>query len=253
MKIRLRSLLFRVAGFLALISSVSLAAAAQSGSFSITQNGHPVGTANFLFTGSASGYESESQVHVAMTGLNYALSKTERLDRANHLRHVLLSATVNGSAVNVTGKPDATQFLLNISANGRSTTTRLDEHSAAVFLPDFDPGALETLLALALAQQNHDLWAIIPKQAGTVSPIQLATYPDEHGTLDSKPITVHHLIATIAGMSTDLFSGPNNQLLQAELPQQGFAMVRDRFVLVPPQKPLVPPDPPNQTSGSLPR
>jgi hypothetical protein len=108
-------------------------------------------------------------------------------------------------------------------------------------LPDFDPGALETLLALAVARNNRDLWAIIPKQAGSVTPIQLATYADERGTLNGKPIAVHHLIATIGSAVTDLFTGPENQLLQAELPQPGFALVRKGFVLTPPAKPGAPP------------
>jgi len=52
---------------------------------------------------------------------------------------------------------------------------------------------------------------------------------------------VHHLIATIAGAGTDLFSGPENQLLQAELPQQGFSLVRKGFKLTPPKRPIAPP------------
>ncbi len=214
---------------------------AQAGSFTVSQLGHPVGTAEFRLAQAGAGFDSTSTVRVSMQGLDYALSKTELLDLADHIQHVQLSATVNGSAVNVTGKPDAAQFLLNISANGRSSTTRLAAHSAAVLLPDFDPGALETLLLLAMAQNNGDLWAILPKQAGSVEPVQLATYADERGTLDGKPITVHHLIASIAGTDTDLFSGPENQLLQAELPQQGFSLVRKGFVLPPPKRPIAPP------------
>ena len=169
-----------------------------------------------------------------MEGLEYALSKNEELSAGNLLEHVQLNATVNGEAVNVIAKPDAAQFLLNISASGKSSTTRLASHNGAVFLPDFDPGALETLLALAVVQNNRDLWAILPKEAGSIEPVQLATYSDEDGTLYGKKITVHHLVATIAGTNTDLFSGPENQLLQAELPQQGFALVRKGFVLNPP-------------------
>jgi hypothetical protein len=123
---------------------------------------------------------------------------------------------------------------------------RIDPHPAAVFLPDFDPGALETLLALAVAGNNGDLWAIIPKQSGSqigsIQAIQLATYADEKGTLDGKPVIVHHLVAMIAGAATHLFSGPENQLLQAELPQQGFALVRKGFVLTPPAKAGAAPD-----------
>jgi hypothetical protein len=215
--------------------------AAQSGSFTVSQLGHAVGTAEFHFTTSADGVDSSSTVQISMEGLDYALSKTEVLDEADRIQHVVLSATVNGQAVNVTGKPDASDFLLNISANGRSSTTRLAGHSNAVLLTDFDPGGLQTLLALGERQNNRDLWAILPKQAGSIEPVQLATYADEQGTLDGKPISLHHLIATIAGTDTDLFAGPENQLLQAELPQQGFSLTRKGFVLTPPKRPIAPP------------
>jgi hypothetical protein len=243
-----------VFGFLLLIASLLLLAAArahgQSASFTVSQHGHPVGTASFAFTATPSGYISTSLVRIALQGLDYNLSKTEQLSAANHLRHAQLSATVNNSAVNVTAAPDAAQILVNISANGRSSTIRLAAHSGAVFFPDFDPGALETLLALAVTRNNAGLWAILPKQTtgqdGTVQPasilpIQLATYADQQGTLDGKPVSVHHLVATLAGDTTDLFSGPQNQLLQAELPQEGFALVRNGFVLTPPAKPQAPP------------
>ncbi len=213
---------------------------AQSGDFNVSQNGHPVGTASFQTNPQAAGFDSTSSVSIKMQGLDYALSKTERLDKNEHLMHVLLSGTVNGSAANVIGKPDGAQFLLNISANGHASTSRLDAHETAVFLADFDPGGLETLLTLAAAQGNRELWAIIPRQAGSVQPIQLATYADEQGTLDGKPIPVHHLVATIAGAPTELFADSENHLMQAELPQQGFALVRKGFILAPPKKPVVP-------------
>jgi len=222
-------------------SSESSSVGLESGSFEIAQHGHAVGIASFHFTATSEGYDSTSLVKVSMQGLDYAVSKSERLSSSNQLEHVQLSAIVNGEAVNVIGAPDAAQFLLNISASGRSSTTRLAAHSGAVFLADFDPGALETLLALAVQRNNRDLWVILPKNAGSIEPVQLATYADQKGTLDGKPIPVHHLVATIAGADTDLFSGPENQLLQAELPQNGFALVRKGFVLQPPAKPVSPP------------
>ena len=225
-------------GFLALIAPSVFG---QSGSFVISQHGKPVGTASYNFSAGPQGNDSTSMVRVEMQGLNYSLSKTEVLSAANHLRRAQLSATVNGSAVTVIAAPDGAQMVINISANGHSTATRLTPHSYAVFLPDFDPGALQTLLTLAAANNNRDLWAIIPKGAGTVSPVQLVTYADEQGTLDGNPVAVHHLVATIAGAVTDIFSGPENQLLQAELPQEGFAMARKGFVLTPPAKPGAPP------------
>ncbi len=251
------------AGLLALISAVACSGAAQTpvtphagttapntvavpaltGSFTVSQLGHPVGTAEFRFTRTTAGYDSASTVKVSMKGLDYALSKTEQLDPARHILHEQLSAAVNGSAVNINGKPDAAQFLMNISANGRSSTNKLAGHASAVFLPDFDPGALENLLVLGANQNNRDLWAILPKQAGSVEQVQLATYADEHGTFSGSAVTVHHLVATLAGSETDLFLSPDNHLLQAELPQQGFSLVRKGFVLSPPAKPVAPPQP----------
>jgi hypothetical protein len=241
----------------AAVLALAPAASAQSGSFTIAQHGKPVGTASFNFTAGPAGYDSAAQVSIKMDGLDYTLSKSERLSPADRLRHVQLSAIVNDSAVTVTAAPrpktDATPgLLLNITADGNTVNTRLDAHPGAVFIPDFDPGALETLLTLGVTQNNRDLWAIIPKKAGSIEPIQLATYPDEQGTLDGKPIVVHHLVATIAGSPTDLFSGPENQLLQAELPQKGFALVRKNFVLTPPAKPIAPPAEPAQAVPEAP-
>jgi len=229
--------------FLSLVALLALAPAvrAQSASFIVSQHGKTVGTATVTFTANAQGYDTTSVVRVAMQGLNYNISKTEQLALNNQLKHVQLSATVNGPAVNVVATPDGAQILLKISANGRSATTPLAQHAAAVFLPDFDPGAFDTLLALSVSRNSRDLWAIIPKRAGSIQPVQMATYADEKGTLDGKPIIAHHIVATIGGSRTELFSGPTNQLLQAELPQQGFALIRKGFVLTPPAKPGAPP------------
>ena len=226
-----------------LVSSPSKTSA-ESGSFIVAQRGSTVGSASYKFKSDSDGFDSTSIVRVSMKDLNYDLSKTEQLSAANHLKQVQLSATVNGTAVNITGAPDAAQFLLDISANGKSSTTRLEAHPSAVLLPDFDPGAYETLLAIAAANNNRNLWAIIPKQAGSVVPIKLATYADEKGTIDGKPIDVHHLVATISGYDTQIFSSPRNHLLQVELPFQGFALVRKGFVLTPPAKAGAPPTPP---------
>lgn len=234
---------FPVVGMISLVLVLAVAAIdarAQSGNFEIAQNRQAIGTASYQCTATKDGFDSTSLVKVAMQGLDYALSKNEQLSADNYLRHVIVSAIVNGEAVNVVAMPDAGQFLLTISANGKSTTTRLAAHDGAVFLPDFDAGALQTLLTLAAAQNNRDLWVILPKEAGSIEPVRLATYPDQEGTLDGKPIAVHHLVATIAGGDTDLFSGPENQLLQAELPQEGFALIKKGFQLTPPAKPVVP-------------
>jgi hypothetical protein len=230
-----------LAGVFALLPAMALG---QAGSFDISENRTQVGTASFNVKATPSGYDSTSLVRISTSGLNYELSKTEKLDSSNHLLHVILSGIVNGEAVSVVGRPDAGQILLEISANGRLTTTHLEAHPGAVVLADFDPGALETQLILAAQQNNHDLWAIIPKQSGSIVPVQLAVKADEQGTWEGNPIAVHHLTATVAGQTIELFSGPENQLLQAELSDQGFALVRKGFVLTPPAKPPAAPQEP---------
>jgi hypothetical protein len=224
------------------------AAHAQTGNFQILQLGHKVGTASYNFVSTPEGYDSTSKVQVSMKGLEYAFSKTEKLSVADELRHVQLSATVNQSAVRVEAMPEGGQFVLRISANGKDTTAQVVAHPGAVFMPDFDPGALQTLIDLGVTRNSRDLWAIFPKQSGdqaaTTATVQLATYADQQGTLNGRQIVVHHLVATTAGTSTDLFSGPENQLLQAELPQQGFALIREGFVLTPPAKAGPAPAPP---------
>ncbi len=91
---------------------------------------------------------------------------------------------------------------------------------------------------------------LVHVEAAGEFPVRLVVHllADEHGTLDGKQIDVHHLVATIAGTQTNLFAGPDNQLLQAELPQEGFALVRKGFVLTPPAKAPAPAPEPAQTA-----
>ncbi len=68
-----------------MLTALAPAAAGQSGSFEIAQNGQAVGTASFQFTATKEGYDSTSLVKVTMQGLDYALSKNEQLTPANRL------------------------------------------------------------------------------------------------------------------------------------------------------------------------
>lgn len=227
---------FSLWSFAVLIVLGSAAAEAQTAEWMVSQQGKQVGTVRATAAPSGTGLATTSVINVQMEGLKYALSKTETLSAARALVQAELSAVVNGQAVRMVAKPEAAKLQLTVSANGRRTTTPLALHAGSVLMPDFDAGAWETLLALAAARNNRDVWVVIPKQAGSVLAVTLATHADEKGTLDGKPIAVHHLVATIGGAETQLFVGSQNELLQAELPQPGFALVRKGFVLTPPAK-----------------
>jgi hypothetical protein len=171
------------------------------------------------------------------------------LNAGFHLQQVELKGAVNGTSATVNASPQGQQFAMKINANGSVTNTPLVFHPQAVFLPDFDPGALQVLLNLGAAHNNAGIWALIPKQAGSVAPLRIVTNADMQGTLDGNPIAVHHLTVTHDTSKTELFSSPSNELLQAEWTDEGFAMVRNGFKLTPPARPGAPPPAPAQPAG----
>ena len=213
---------------------------AQSGTFTIAQHGHAVGTATVNVTAAPQGYTTTSVVRVAMQGLNYNLSETQQLTSANAIKHVQLSATVNGSAVTVTAAPDAAQFLLNISANGRSTTTRLAEHGRRL-PPRLRPRRAGNAARPRRSPQQRRSLGHRPQEcrlhrAHPTRHLRRRTgHPRRQAHRRSSPCC-HHRRRGYRPLLR-----PASQLLQAELPQNGFALVRKGFILTPPAKPGAPP------------
>jgi hypothetical protein len=218
-----------------------IAARANAQSYSISQNGKSVGTASLSLKQGAGGLDSTSGAKIDMPGLKYSFSENAMLDGGYHLTKVQLSGSVNGSSATVTTEPQGQQFQMKINANGSVTNTPLAFHPQTVFFADFDPGALQVLLNLGAAHNNRDIWALIPKQTGSVTPLRVATNADMQGTLNGQPIEVHHLTVTYDSDKTEVFSSPRNELLQAEWTDEGFAMVRQGFKLTPSARPSSPP------------
>jgi hypothetical protein len=221
-------------------------------SFTLSQNGTSVGTASLQLKQSASGFELTSGAKVNMQGLDYSFSETGALDSGYHLKSVALNGAVNGSQATVETSGQNQQFVMKIKANGKVTSTPLTFHARAVLMPDFDPGGLQVLLRLGAASNNRDVWALIPKQSGSIAPLRIATNADMQGTLDGKPIEVHHLTVTGDAGKTEVFSSPTNELLQAEWSDEGFALVRNGFVLTPPKRPGAPPPAPSAAPAAQP-
>jgi hypothetical protein len=159
---------------------------------------------------------------------------------------------VNGAKATVDTSKLGAQFLVKIDANGHVTTTPLVMHPHAVFMPDFDPGALQVLLNLGAAYNNANMWALVPKQTGSITAMRIVTNADMQGTLNGKPLTVHHLTMSYDSNKAELFSSPTNELLQAEWTKEGFALVRQGFKLTPPAKPGAPPPAPAQPAQQQP-
>jgi hypothetical protein len=232
-----------------LVSLAGAAAGSQAGlaqSFQVSQNGKSVGTANLLVSKSATGFDVTSAANINMPGLIYKFTENGSLDAGYRLTKVQLNGSVNGSSATVNTSKLGAQFLMKINANSNVTTTPLVMHPNAVFMPDFDPGGLQALLNLGAARNNANMWALVPKQTGSITSMQVVTNADMQGALNGKPLAVHHLTVNYDSSKVEIFSSPANELLQAEWTDEGFAMVRQGFKLTPPAKPGAPPPAPAQ-------
>ena len=161
-----------------------------------------------------------------MPGLKYSFNETAQLDSGYHLVSVKLSGVSEWVECDGECAAAGAAGVMHINANNQVINTPLTMHPNAVFFPDFDPAALQTMLYLGAAQNNRDLWALVPKQTGSVAAIRVVTNADMQGTLNGAPITVHHFTASYGATKAEVFSSPRNELLQAEWTDEGFAMVR---------------------------
>ena len=230
------------------MSGLVVAAAAVAGSaqsFQISQNGQNVGTAGLSVQPAGAGFSSTSWTKIKMPGLDYSFQENQSLDGGYQLKSAQLDGSVNGTKATVSAAPEGQQLAMKINASGKVINTPLAFHPQAVFFPDFDPAALQTVLSLGALRNNRDLWAVIPKQTGSVTALRIATKPDEQGTLNGQQMPIHHYTVTADADTIEIFSNPSNQLMQAEWTEEGFAMVRQGFVLTPPAKPRTAP-PANQ-------
>jgi hypothetical protein len=228
-----------------------MAARANAQSFILSQNGKSVGTASLGVKQTGSGFASTSGAKIDMPGLKYNFTEIATLDGSYRLTSVQLNGSVNGTTAVVSAAPAGQQFVMKI--NGTASTSPLPFHPLTALVPDFDPGGLQAVLNLGAAHNNRDIWALIPKQTGSISALRITTKMDEQGTLDGNAVAVHHFsIASDAGTS-EVYSGPSNQLLQAEWTDEGFALVRQGFKLTPPKRPnAAPPAAPKQPATQQP-
>jgi hypothetical protein len=172
-----------------------------------------------------------SKAKLQLDKTQFAFSREGAATQQLNITKESLSGTVNGSAVlfNVTAVNG--KYSIQISANGKQYSYNLDQHPHTVFLPDFDPAALQVLATEMVT--NTDLWVLVPKQTGLLYPVKLENKPQEKGTLNGQSVPVIHKTATINGEAYDLFTTDAGLLVQVEIAQQGFALIRDGFQLRP--------------------
>jgi len=225
--------------------------------FTIVQasDGKNVGSADYTVTTIPGGYSIASRGELKLSKFSYTFSNTNRLDERLNIVRDDLSGTVNGSPASfqLTSDPSGRQFQVSITAKGNTTTNTFDRHQHTVLLPDLDPAAYGEMAHFAL-EHPPTAWIIIPKQNGILVPAEYDPEPDLGARLDGQPITAHHtrvIVSAENAISVEVYYTNEGKLLEADLPEQNFYVIRDGFRLdqrptyTPPRN-AAPPEQPGQ-------
>jgi hypothetical protein len=167
-----------------------------------------------------------------------------------------ITGTVNGSAVTFKVNADSTgrQFNININAKGKDSQNSVDRHQHLALLPDLDAAGYMLLTRIGLENPAVS-WALIPKETGLLVPTVYQRDASVRGRLNGREMDVEHTTVTVSAqnaISVELYSTPDGQVLEADLPEQNFFVVQDGFQLInrPKYEPPRSPDegaPPPQT------
>lgn len=230
-----------------LVSSATFAQTAQTAltpgtvSYSIEQNGKKLGSASYTIESQPNKFLVTSTGKMSDGKFSYAFSNTQKIDTSLNLITDQLSGVVDGKAVsfNASSDPTGRQFKLDISADGRTQNNAVDRNQNAVLLTDLDPAAYLLLAKVAMRNPSHS-WALIPKENGFLVPVTFSPQPDTQGELDGQSVSVKYVSAEIGGQNAitiQLFYSPEGHLLEADLPQQNFYVIRIGFKLTNRPKP----------------
>jgi len=205
--------------------------------FTITQanDGKNVGSADCTVTAAPGGYQIASHGDLKMPKFTYSFTNENRGDSNLNIVRDQLSGTVNGSQVTfgLSSDPSGRQFQVSIAAKGKTTTNNFDRHQHTALLADLDPAAYTAMAHFALAQAPT-AWIVIPKQTGLLVPAQYNAQPDVKGTFHGQPVDAHHTSVVVSeenGFTVEIYYTSEGALLEADLPEQNFYVIRDDFKL----------------------
>ncbi|MBV8632633.1 MAG: hypothetical protein JOZ83_17025 [Silvibacterium sp.] len=203
-----------------------------------------IGECDYTLQPTPNGYSITSHGKLNLTKFSYSFTNTQLLDSSFNLIRDELSGSVAGSPVSFIAAADSTgrQFAITVSANGSQTQNTLDRHQHLVLLPDLDPAAYLLLTAVVI-QHPPTSWILIPKENGILVPSTITPESSLRGQLNGSQIDALH--ATVAinsenAIDVDLFFTSDGRLLEADLPQQNFTVVRDGFKMTERSAPAAP-------------
>lgn len=241
MRILLPVLLFGLS-IPALAQSVALPAGTSQ--FAITQEGKQVGTTESTINALPSGYAIESHGEMHLGKFSYSFTSQNRLDPSLNLVRDAITGTVNGkqASFDAQSSPDGRNIDIQTHGDGKNETNSVLRHRNLVVLPDFDAAAYVEMVHFAMLRPETS-WVLIPKENGILVPCDYEPQYPVQATRDGAPVSVQHTTVVVSAqnaVSIELYYTQDGTLMEADLPQQNFYVIRNGFHLINRPKSKVP-------------
>lgn len=226
--------------------------------YTILQGDKTVGSSDATVTPAGPGCTITSHGDVHLSKFSYSFTNVQNLDHMLNLVSDKITGTVNSSPVSFTvnADPSGREFHIDVNAKGKDTQNTVDRHQHLALLPDLDPAGYMLLTQIGLENPPVS-WILIPKQDGLLVPSVYNPDASVRGRLDGHEIDMRHMTVTVSAQNSvtvELFYTPDGRLLEADLPEQNFFVVRDGFKLInrpkfaPPRSPEGSALPPQQSA-----
>jgi hypothetical protein len=227
----------------AALLSLALPALAQStvlptgqSQFAITQNGKTLGHTESNIARLSNGYQIESHGEMSLGKFHYSFTSQNRLDPELNVVADSITGTVNGqqASFHAASSTDGRTFIIHTSGGGKNETNTVTRHQNLVVLPDFDAASYVEMVHFAMERPKY-AWILIPKQNGILVPCHYQPQADVRGVWNGTSIIAHHTTVIVSAqnaISVELYYSNNGTLLEADLPEQNFYVIRNGFRLI---------------------
>jgi len=240
---------------LTLTCTAATALAADANSFILTRGGKPVGKASYTLDKTKDGgFHGKSRFEYRMAAAISLNTTTGADNPGNQITEgqysfdykvdaagdFLSGYTQNTTTQTITSfQPDKARTTVTIgesqggSSQSKSLAVPLPDY---LVTPDYDPSAIQVFLSTALAHPHPDgkYTLVIPGSGRSLTSfIYVALKPaaDASGTLDGKTVTLkHYQLQFYKGMG-DLYTDPDGNLMQADIPTLSASYIRVKFSL----------------------
>ena len=150
--------------------------------------------------------------------------------------HDQLSGTVNGAQVtfHLSSDPAGRQFQISVDSQRQNDYQHLRSPPKHTLCCPTSTRPPIPRWSISRSRSPQTTWIVIPKQNGLLVPAQYTPQPDLNATFHGQPVDVHHASVIVSeqnGISVELYYTSEGALLEADIPEQNFYVIRDDFKL----------------------